>query len=64
MLLGRAGEGGHEVVTLSAPPNEISPSLTTRAGENAPRLMLRGRAVIDVAARMARRAWYECIVRD
>jgi hypothetical protein len=34
----------------SVPPNDISPSPTTKAGEYAPRLMFKGRAKIAVAA--------------
>ena len=40
--------------TSASPPNDIPPSPTTKAGEKAPRLMLRGREVTEVAAKMVR----------
>lgn len=41
--------------TSCLPPNDISPSPTTKAGEYAPKLMLRGRALIDDARSETRR---------
>ncbi len=46
--------------TSCFPPNEISPSLTTRAGEYAPRLMLSGRALRPPNKAKATKDWY-CI---
>lgn len=44
--------------TSCFPPNEISPSPTTRAGEYAPRLMLSGRALRPPNKAKAKKDWY------
>lgn len=48
--------------TSCFPPNDISPSPTTSAGEYAPRLMLRGRAIMLLAKSETIMNNWECMV--